>query len=635
MANKKDKRRKFLDIRVIGIVIGLLVFAAVAFLSEATDFQLFKNMELSLLDQYFRYREEAAQEQAREGVTRTVIGPKVSDQIVIIGIDSQSFQILGGWPWPRDVQARVLQSAARIRNQQNREQAMLLDVFYFDPHPPEEEQVLTESIQENGRVFLENVLDNELPASDAQRRRMYAYQDFLFRQYPPLTRISGDWRELEHFMSEESPLPRFAAVMKGFGHASYRQDRDEVYRRAILVARFSRLTEETDVAAGRFVEEMQRITVDPDNFEWIAWKDKHGFFRRIPESVLRDPNALTSLSAELRAEALTDVDEASNPVFRIRRFKDYFIPSIVLSLALNYYHKTPDQVEVRLGEYIRIPDPEVYVITDPDVSNPKGEWQPCRVNGTPVREIRIPIDKEGKLLINFMGSSSDKSNTYIMRPFYQYANPGQIPQADAPPEQMPISRGLRNSIAVVCAYAQGMDEKTTPFGLMYGGEVHANALNTIIMQNFLYTPPLLVTLLMILTAALFAGVISSRLPPLLSLFISFWLISVYFFVVIQVFDNNNLILNFSAPTIAVFITILSVVAYRVIFEERDKRRIKLMFTKYVSPAVVEQLLVHPPELGGVDKEITVLFSDIRGYTSLSETMSAQALVNHLNLYLTK
>ena len=82
-------------------------------------------------------------------------------------------------------------------------------------------------------------------------------------------------------------------------------------------------------------------------------------------------------------------------------------------------------------------------------------------------------------------------------------------------------------------------------------------------------------------------------------------------------------------------TFLSIVAYRVVTEERDKRRIKIMFGKYVSPAVVDQMMDNPPELGGVDKELTVLFSDIRGFTTLSENMSPQALVNHLNTYLTE
>jgi adenylate cyclase len=69
-------------------------------------------------------------------------------------------------------------------------------------------------------------------------------------------------------------------------------------------------------------------------------------------------------------------------------------------------------------------------------------------------------------------------------------------------------------------------------------------------------------------------------------------------------------------------------------EEKDKKRIKNMFGKYVSPTVVEQMMTNPPELGGVDQELTVFFSDIRGFTTLSESMSPQALVNHLNEYLT-
>ena len=82
------------------------------------------------------------------------------------------------------------------------------------------------------------------------------------------------------------------------------------------------------------------------------------------------------------------------------------------------------------------------------------------------------------------------------------------------------------------------------------------------------------------------------------------------------------------------LTFVSIVVYRVMTEEKDKRRIKEMFGKYVSPAVVTEILGSPPELGGVDKDLTVFFSDIRGFTTLSESMTPQELVNHLNLYLT-
>jgi adenylate cyclase len=91
---------------------------------------------------------------------------------------------------------------------------------------------------------------------------------------------------------------------------------------------------------------------------------------------------------------------------------------------------------------------------------------------------------------------------------------------------------------------------------------------------------------------------------------------------------------YSSLLTGILLTYLVVVAYRALTEEREKRKTRAIFSKYVSPDVVSQLLLHPPELGGVDKELTVLFSDIRGFTSLSEGMTPQELVNHLNLYLT-
>jgi adenylate cyclase len=81
-------------------------------------------------------------------------------------------------------------------------------------------------------------------------------------------------------------------------------------------------------------------------------------------------------------------------------------------------------------------------------------------------------------------------------------------------------------------------------------------------------------------------------------------------------------------------TFLTIVVYREMTESRDKRRIRSMFGTYVSPRVVDQILDNPPELGGVDKDITVFFSDIRGFTTLSESMSPQELVAILNRYLT-
>jgi adenylate cyclase len=126
----------------------------------------------------------------------------------------------------------------------------------------------------------------------------------------------------------------------------------------------------------------------------------------------------------------------------------------------------------------------------------------------------------------------------------------------------------------------------------------------------------------------------SRLQTVWSLVVTVGMILVYFLVFLVVFELSDYIITFSAPAAGIFLSFLAVVAYRTMTEEKEKRRIRDMFGKYVSPAVVTEILANPPELGGVDKELTVFFSDIRGFTTLSESLTPQELVNHLNLYLT-
>jgi adenylate cyclase len=77
------------------------------------------------------------------------------------------------------------------------------------------------------------------------------------------------------------------------------------------------------------------------------------------------------------------------------------------------------------------------------------------------------------------------------------------------------------------------------------------------------------------------------------------------------------------------------IAYRILTEEKEKKVIQGMFSNYVSKSIVDELIKHPEklELGGEERNITVLFSDIRGFTTLSEKLTSQELVAHLNEYL--
>ncbi|TVQ22579.1 MAG: adenylate/guanylate cyclase domain-containing protein, partial [Spirochaetaceae bacterium] len=323
-------------------------------------------------------------------------------------------------------------------------------------------------------------------------------------------------------------------------------------------------------------------------------------------------------------------------------------PSITLSLALSYFGRTYDDLQIELGRHIVIPDVRVYdadsdswVAYEVPVSfaqvNDAGEEVRPAVSRR-IDDIVIPINEHGEMLINFMGPRSsparDGYQTFPIRSYAAYTARGV---AGPDPFFWPRTRAATNKILMVGPFAPGMadDEKFTPVGLMYGVEMHANALNTILMDRFLRYAPSWVDVLILLIAVLIVAALSGLLRnPLISFAIAIVLVASWFFATTIVFDTRSLILNFSTPALAMLVTFVSVVLYRILTEGREKRLITETFGKYVSPDVVGSLLESPPVLGGVEQEITVMFSDIRGFTTISEGLTSQQLVKYLNGYLT-
>ena len=95
-------------------------------------------------------------------------------------------------------------------------------------------------------------------------------------------------------------------------------------------------------------------------------------------------------------------------------------------------------------------------------------------------------------------------------------------------------------------------------------------------------------------------------------------------------------MNFIHLTFAWGLTTIVLIIYRYFSEGREKLRLRQLFSKYVSKDVLEEILKNPAlvQLGGVEKEITVFFSDIRGFTTLSEATTPHELVKILNRYFT-
>ena len=643
MAEKKGTS-KLLETRYFGLFIGLLVFVLLFALNFGTI--LITQIDQKLLDFNFRLKSSVRATNVQQGVSVVQQNPRISPDIMIIGIDDKALARFGRWPFPRRRHADLVNAFSRIKNQGDRERALFLDVFFIEPsETAEDDALLISSIKQNGRVFLETVLtlEENPPGTDAE---FFGRQDVLYQKIGTITNITGDWLKVNTFLGVDSPLKPYAAATHGYGHANFLNDPDEVYRRQPLIAKLSE--PEGEIPLDQLAANMP---LDRANFERLAWIDKsnviHDVAYPLTAAALADLKRVMAKNAPPRVEESAD-GKTQRSYFVVRKYRDTFVPSITLSLALEYMHKTMSDIEVVLGKYILIPNPQQFNLDTQ-------QWEPYRLTVRPrqydkdgnlvkdgvyktLTEIRVPIDETGAMVINYMGPRSsanpDERQTFPVRSYAGYA--GSVTSPD--PAKWPNTKKVGNMILMMGPFAQGIaqDEKPTPFGLMYGVEIHANALNTILMNNFVrFTEPWLETLILFLIVML-TSLMVSRLSTIWSLVISVSLILVYFFVYLVVFEYYDTVLNFFGPALGIFVCFLAVVAYRTVFEERDKRRIRDMFGKYVSPAYVDELLKAPapPELGGVDKELTVLFSDIRGFTTLSERMSPQELVNHLNLYLT-
>jgi adenylate cyclase len=173
--------------------------------------------------------------------------------------------------------------------------------------------------------------------------------------------------------------------------------------------------------------------------------------------------------------------------------------------------------------------------------------------------------------------------------------------------------------------------------LMNGVELHATAMQTLLVGNFLRSASSIVNILSILLLVLLCCLAVLRLRILWATLSAVFLCILYFLIAFFLFDNG-IILNMLHPPVAVAATFVGMNIYSVIYERSEKKEITKTFGRYISPPVVNKILTALKEdnlkLGGEAQEITVLFADARHFTSMSENIRAEAMFELLNSYMT-
>jgi class 3 adenylate cyclase len=153
---------------------------------------------------------------------------------------------------------------------------------------------------------------------------------------------------------------------------------------------------------------------------------------------------------------------------------------------------------------------------------------------------------------------------------------------------------------------------------------HWNIANSVITGQFLRRTGSKETIAIIILLGLVTAFLTWQLRALAASIATLLLVAGYAAFTFVVFIRHGLWLPLVAPIFCAMIEHISLVTYRVVFEEREQRRVKSVFSKIVSPDVVTELLgAEKLSLGGSRREITVLFADVRGFTSFTDQLQEE------------
>jgi adenylate cyclase len=242
-----------------------------------------------------------------------------------------------------------------------------------------------------------------------------------------------------------------------------------------------------------------------------------------------------------------------------------------------------------------------------------------------VKGFEVPTDRNGQIWVHF--ARHDPSI---------YVSAADVLEGRVAPEK------IARKLVLIGTSAVGLlDVKTTPIDpVMPGVEVHAQVIESALSRALLSQPPY--GPILEFAAALLLGILVIAFAPLFgpitlvvvgALFASLLVGTSWYF-----YSQHRLLIDFTYPLLSTTAIYLTLIFSSFVREQAQRRQIRSAFGQYLSPALVEQLAQSPEKLvlGGEEREMTIMFSDVRGFTTISESYKhdPQGLTALMNRFLT-
>jgi len=273
----------------------------------------------------------------------------------------------------------------------------------------------------------------------------------------------------------------------------------------------------------------------------------------------------------------------------------------------------------------------------------------------------VPKFDEFSLLVNYMGPALSfpyySFDTILDDEDFDLREEFDLNSFDDPgdstlglPPGLKYSNFLKDKIVLIGSTMQELhDNFPTPFleyrtedgqsarAEMPGVEIHANTIQTILTGDYLHKFPTIVSFALIFILVGLTFICSRYLKAMLSSIFVIVMICAYVFLVFIAFLHYNSIMFVSSPLLAIIISYIGYTVYNYVLSQQEKKMLRGVFAHYVPESVIQEIMENPDKLslGGEERVITVLFTDIAGFTTISESLPPRELVAILNEYLTE
>ncbi len=516
----------------------------------------------NLINTYFSIQTDAAEKVTTGEYKAKVVASgeglkKVSDDIIIIGIDDISLQKLGRFPFSRDVYVSKI----------------------FDPIKKSSVVIKT---NEDGKVITNYYYPSAI------------FLDIVFSEY---TTKEKDELFFNAIRSTSNTVVDYMFV--------FQETSEEGLD----------LLDNKNTEVVRKVEAIKKFAIPDNNVlnKNIGFKAYRG---NLPVYEVSD--SVSSLGFA-NIVVYFDQGDTYNSVPMVIELEGKYYPSIVLVLLCMYYKVSISNVYVDWGKQITIKNAQVKL---PDGSIME-------------KDVVIPVDKYNRFFVNYVSRSSrfvdGGFRTLSLYNLDQVKSLGRIVDGKI------LMTGM-------LAYGYGDIWKSPLSPGTYGIEHIANALNNIILKEqtnavgyVSFTPNVVILALTLVIALIVTLVLSFSKRLMIGVIFTLVLLVGIFFVSYLLFQKSSIIFLPFLPALTIVFSYAGGQTYLSLKERAQRLQIKGMLDSYVSPEVVNILIKHPEKLtlGGEDRDVTVFFSDIRGFTSLSEGLTPQELVSIINKYLSR